>query len=262
MLKIKLHSQYNHFPHLIAERGEKAVEMYNDGKIWEAFQSEPHGECALLIEPRPLQPETYKMLETHYDRFNWIFTHDSQLLRIAPNAKPIYYWNQYQVNDEEKTKDISMICGIKEMCSLHVERMRLAEALKDKIDVLGDIWGQERVTIHDAYAPYRFAVVIENHIDDRWFTEKVLNCFANKTVPIYFGARNIKKEFYEKGIIWVERLWDIPNVVDNILKNGADIEYNVRKDAIWLNSECVYAYSDFEDYMIKTYGNLLEEASI
>lgn len=259
MLKIRLHSQYNHFPHLIAEGGERAVEMYNDGKIWEAFQSKPHGECALLIEPRPLQPETYKMLETKYKRFQYIFTHDSQLLAIAPNAKPIYYWRDYEMNNEEKTKDISMICGAKEMCSLHTERMKLAEVLKDKIDVLGDIWGQPRVSIHDAYAPYRFAVVVENHIDNRWFTEKILNCFSNRTVPIYFGARDIDKMFYKQGIIQAENLWDIPQIVDNILKNGADAEYSVRKEGIWLNSEVIYAYSDFEDYMIKEYGSLLEE---
>ena len=259
MIKIKLHSQYNHFPHLIAEGNETAITMYNDGHIWEAFQEKPHGECALLIEPRPLQPDTYKMLETKYNRFSHIFTHDSQLLAIAPNAKPIYYWRDYEINDEPKTKDISMICGTKEMCSLHTERMKIAEALKGKVDILGDIWGQPRTTIHDAYAPYRFAVVIENHIDDRWFTEKVLNCFSNKTVPIYFGARDIGKVFYNQGIIQAEHLWDIPQIVDNILRNGAEAEYSVRKEGIWLNSEVIYAYSDFEDYMIKEYGSLFEE---
>ena len=258
MIRIKLISQYNHFPHLIAEGNETAITMYNDGHIWEAFQEKPHGECALLIEPRPLQPDTYKMLETKYNRFSHIFTHDSQLLAIAPNAKPIYYWRDYQINDEPKTKDISMICGTKEMCSLHTERMKIAEELQGKVDVLGDIWGQDRVSIHDAYAPYKFAIVIENHIDDRWFTEKILNCFSNKTVPIYFGARDIDKLFYEKGIVRAERLWDIPQIVRNIINNGVDMEYNVRKEAIWLNSECVYAYNDFEDYMIKVYGSLFE----
>lgn len=258
MIKIRLHSQYNHFPHLVAEGNEPAVEMYNDGYIWEAFKKEPHGECALLIEPRPLQPDTYKMLETQYNRFRYIFTHDSQLLAIAPNAVGIYYWRDYELNDEEKTKDISMICGTKDMCSLHTERMKLAEELLGEVDILGDIWGQPRVSTHDAYAPYKFSVVIENHLDDYWFTEKVLNCFSNKTIPIYFGAREIDKVFKNKGIIKAHTLWSIPEIIGELKVMGLDYEYNCRMSAIQQNYNRVQTYKDFEDFMISQYGSLLD----
>lgn len=258
-MKIKLYSQYDHFPHYHPEDGESFVEIYNDGKIWEAFASRPNGECALLIEPRPLQEENYKMLETKYARFKYVFTHDSQLLRIAPNALPICWWNEYSLNDEPKIKDISMICGIKDYCPLHIERMKIAEELKGKIDILGDIWGQPRVSIHDAYAPYKFAVIIENHVDDGWFTEKLLNCFANKTIPIYFGGKAFIKYFNQSGIIEVDNLHDIPLIIKNITEYGVDKIYQNLKMPVEENYLLVQKYENFEDWFIKEYGGLLND---
>ena len=260
-MRILLHSAYNHFPHKRHEDDpeEPAIEMWNDGQIWHAFQERPHGETALLIEPRPLQESTYNKLETCYDRFSRIYTHDSQLLAIAPNARPIYYWRDYEIYDEPKTKDFSMICGQKQMCPLHIERMKLAEVIDDDVDVLGDWKGGERVTRHDAYAPYRFAVVIENHIDDYWFTEKLLNAFSTKTIPIYFGARKISKLFDIGGIFQVNKLWDIVPTIWDIQKAGPDRVYENRRAAIERNFQKVQNYRDFEDYFFTNYEKELTE---
>lgn len=260
-MRIKLYSQYDHFPHKRHEDDpeEPFIEMWNDGFVWKAFQERPRGECALLIEPRPLQEATYKKLETEYARFSKIFTHDSQLLAVAPNALPIKYWWNYKVFDEPKTKDISMICGQKQMCPIHIERMKLAEALKDEIDVLGDWNGGERVTTHDAYAEYKFAVIIENYYDDIWFTEKILNAFSTKTIPIYFGARKIGKDFDITGIIQVKRLWDIPNVISELKGTGVDRFYKNRKAAINRNFELVQKYKGFDDWFFKHYADTLED---
>lgn len=82
-MKINCISQYNHFP---KSQDPNAPKVYNDGKIWEYLQEPGQGASALLIEPRSLQPEIYAALETEWWRFKYIFTHDSQLLSIAPNA--------------------------------------------------------------------------------------------------------------------------------------------------------------------------------
>lgn len=260
-MRILLHSAYNHFPNKRHEDdpSEQAVEMFNDGHIWHAFESKPHGETALLIEPRPLQESTYNMLETKYNRFSKIFTHDSQLLAIAPNAVPIYYWRDYEIYEEPKTKDFSMICGNKQMCPLHIERMKLAEIIQGEVDILGDWKGGNRVSRHDAYAPYKFAVIVENYLDDYWFTEKLLNAFSTRTVPIYFGARKISKVFDITGIIQVKNLWDIPKTIEDIQKAGVDRVYNNRKSAIERNFRNVQKYRDFEDWFFKHYEGVLQE---
>lgn len=257
-LKIKMISQHDHFPHHNASKKDKAPRMYVDGKIWEAMEQEPQGDLLMLIEPRSLQAENYNLAMMKYDRFRYIFTHDSQLLSFAPNALPIYYWRDYELKNAKKSKAISMICGTKDMCPLHHERMKIADAIKGKVDVLGDYLG-ERCTIDEAYTPYKFAVVIENYSDDFWFTEKLLNAFSHKTVPIYYGARRIHNIFNNRGIITVSNLWDIPEIIDILISKGIDKEYDYRLPAIKENYNVVQAYMDFEDYFFTEYGHLIDK---
>ena len=56
-----------------------------------------------------------------------------------------------------------------------------------------------------------FSVVIENTFEDNWFTEKLIDCFRNYTLPIYFGCKNIGNFFDKRGII-------IPSSVDDAIK--------------------------------------------
>ena len=258
-MKIKCHSQYNHFP-IYGTDGDCDIELWNDGKIWiyldQVLPIIGAPGSALLIEPRPLQPETYDAVEKYYYKFDTIYTHDTQLLSLLPNARPIVYWRDYEINSELKTKDISFICGSKDMCLAHRMRMKLAEALQDEVDVLGDWKGGERVSTHDAYAPYKFTIVIENYIDDFWFTEKILNAFANKTIPIYFGARKISDYFDKFGIIQVSHIFDIIKAVEDVKTIGIDFSYNARSLAIKDNFEKVQKYKNFEDWYIKHYGEV------
>ncbi len=250
-MKINCISQYNHFP---GSQDPNASKVYNDGKIWEYLQEGGQGASALLIEPRSLQPDIYSILETEWWRFKYIFTHDSQLLSIAPNAVTIYYWNEYEIHDEPKTKDISMICGSKTMCPLHNLRKLLAEIIQDKVDILGDWKGGSRCSIAEAYANYKFTVVIENYLDDYWFTEKLLNAFASKTVPIYLGARKIDNFFNSYGIIRMDSLWDIPEMIECMKHIGLNHLYEMRRDAIEQNFELVKQYKNFEDYFVRKFA--------
>ena len=132
-------------------------------------------------------------------------------------------------------------------------RKKLAEALKDRVDVLGDWNGGDRVSTHDAHAPYKFAIVIENYIDNLWFTEKILNCFSNKTIPIYFGAKDIDAYFNKDGIIQVDNIWEIPKVLDEYWEYFDEM-YARLKYAIEDNFQRVQKYRDFEDWFIQNYG--------
>lgn len=263
-MKVKLYSQYNHFPgHIAAPEEPAALELWNDGKIWEYIdRGFARGGSALLIEPRSLQPQTYRLVENYYHRFDNIFTHDSQLLAELPNAQRIIYWNEYEMHDEPKTKNFSMICGSKDMCPLHNLRQHLAEAIKDRVDILGDWKGGSRCSIAEAYANYKFAVVIENYIDDYWFTEKILNAFASKTVPIYLGARKIGEFFNPDGIIQVENLWQVVTVIEYITASGIDREYSDRAAAIEGNYLRVHSYRNFEEWFFYHYGDREERNDI
>jgi hypothetical protein len=47
----------------------------------------------------------------------------------------------------------------------------------------------------------QFHITIENCAINNYFSEKILDCFISKTVPIYWGCSNIGNFFNQKGII-------------------------------------------------------------
>lgn len=58
-MKIKLHSQYDHFPNCQTDGDDFDLELWNDGKIWEYVQNYPNVNrgSALLIEIVPMSME-------------------------------------------------------------------------------------------------------------------------------------------------------------------------------------------------------------
>jgi hypothetical protein len=134
----------------------------------------------------------------------------------------------------------------------------LAFELKGKIDTYGTFDGGERATTEQIYGKYPFSVVIENHIDDWWLTEKICNCFACNTIPIYYGARKVDLLFNSDGIIICNSIDEVRTAVDYLLKHAKQ-EYKLRNRAIQKNRKLVSNYQDFEAWFYKNYGELLEE---
>lgn len=78
-----------------------------------------------------------------------------------------------------------------------------------------------------------FHVAIENLAETNYFTEKIIDCFATKTVPVYIGCPNIGDFFDPSGIIIVQ---SAEEAIDKI--NGLTTQdYWSRDDAMWSNFE-------------------------
>ena len=76
-----------------------------------------------------------------------------------------------------------------------------------------------------------FHIAIENTSHDNYFTEKIIDCFIFRTVPIYFGCPNINNFFNPRGIITF-------NAVDELIGicNGLSREdYIDRLSAVYEN---------------------------
>jgi len=259
-MRIKLHSPYHHFPHHEPVEGKDYIDCYNDSFVMSEKPENWEKSIALLIEPRPLQPKVYEFVEHNYGRFKYVFTHDSILLNKLPNAKMIIWGGVYDWSDEPKdfTRPISMVASWKEQAPVRIQRKQLAFELKGKIDTYGTFDGGEMATTKQIYGKYPFSVVIENHIDDWWVTEKICNCFACRTVPIYYGARKIGKLFNSDGIIICNSIDEVRNAVDYVLLHARQ-EYYLRKKAIECNFIAVEDYSSFENWFYVHYGELLDK---
>jgi hypothetical protein len=217
---------------------------------------------ALLIEPRAIVPEAYDYVGKHYDEFKYVFTGDDELLKL-PNAKPIIWggvW--YRCENPKKEKLICMISSNKEMCDLHKERKRIARKYKDKIDVYGTIDGGTYID-DNIHKDYMYEVVIENDEQDIWFTEKICNCFANKTIPIYYGARDIGKYFNLDAIIECKSINELENKIEAVINNEdgfSDVYYeDVVQKAIEENYELSKQYENFDTWFYNRYEKEIEE---
>lgn len=264
-MKIEMHGLYDHFPNHVPDIPfEPSIDCYND-HFCMICDIAPNS-IALLIEPRSIQPGVYEWIEQNYKKFKYVFTHDSRLLKICDNAKLILWGmgnsNYNSFNDVKKTKYISMVSSDKEMCELHIARKELAMKFKNNpyVDTMGTFDGGLFKNTFSIYAEYKFSVAIENYVDDYWFTEKICNCFANKTMPIYVGARKINEFFNPKGIIQLQTTDEVYEWITKIQDpKYLNKQYYTNEDAINDNYERVRKFADFEKWFFDEYGEMLDE---
>lgn len=71
---------------------------------------------------------------------------------------------------------------------------------------------------------YRFSIAFENSSTSGYTTEKIVQAFAAKTIPIYWGDPQIGKEFNEKAFINCHAYPSFEAVVEEIKKIDSDEE--------------------------------------
>ena len=62
----------------------------------------------------------------------------------------------------------------------------------------------------------RLSVGIENAVYDTYFTEKLTDCFACGTIPIFYGCRGVTKYFNEDGIIFLDDNFDLSTLTEDL----------------------------------------------
>ena len=89
------------------------------------------------------------------------------------------------------------------MCHLHEVRIELSRYCKrNKLaDAFGTFDGGKQCLIDDRLTDYRYSIIIENDIFYYFFTEKIVNCFASQTIPLYLGARKTDEFFMLMGLL-------------------------------------------------------------
>ena len=157
---------------------------------------------------------------------------------FSSDGKAKEQWGGLIISPENyklKTKNISMISSAKEMCHMHLVRKKLAFKCKNEslADTFGKFDGGAYCAIELPFEHYRYSVVVENNIEPYYFTEKIMNCFAAQTIPIYLGATEIRQFFNEDGIIQIG-LEDCDHI-ENILKRCTVEEYERRLPAVLEN---------------------------
>ena len=177
------------------------------------------------------------------DTYETIFTHDQRLLSLGDKYKWVPaqgFWIQ-EPKIYEKSKMISMISSNKRMCEGHVKRLEWVERLEGQVDLYGRGFN-EILTKEEGLCDYMFSVAIENGQYPTYFTEKLLDCFATGTIPVYLGAPDIGNVFNPDGIITLTDEFDVSEEL-----------YQSKMDAIKENLEIAKTMEVLEDFIYLTY---------
>ena len=229
----------------------------------------PDNRFAMLNESRSIRPQSYTNVLNNksyvQNEFKYVFTFDADVLNSLSNARLLinagYWYGAYKPtmgrekeavsnvvvsvdNYKNKNKNISIIASNKQMCKGH--RLRQAFARKCKAEHLADTFGRfdggEYCPIELPFQHYRYSIAIENDVTPYYWTEKINNCFASMTIPVYLGASEIGKFFNPDGIITLKES-DLDNL-DEVLKQCTPQEYERRLPAVIDNYNRLMYYND------------------
>lgn len=190
------------------------------GNSLHLVQNQPNTiNIAWLIEPYEICPSTYEIVRKNHNFFDLVITHDLQLISQIPNSVFMPYGDCW-IKEEDwkiypKSKLCSIFCSDKKLTKQHLLRHKCLKI--DGIDHFGYMRPLEYKL--DGLKDYRLSVVVENSDRDVWFTEKLLDCFATGTIPIYCGTKNIGKYFDKSGIIQFSSVDELCLIISKI-KNG------------------------------------------
>lgn len=211
---------------------------------------------ALVLEPRAIKEEVVEYLLENPKEYDYILTHDEELLKKYNNAYPcpaiLHFVRDW--SKPNKTELLSMISSGKTSAPGHKLRQEIMKSLKDKIH----LFGKEVNPIDDketGLQPYMFSVAVENSRNGCYFTEKILDCFTTRTVPIYWGCPVLEDYFDMNGVITFESVEELEYIIDNLSKS----KYDKMKRAIEYNyTVATDNYRSAETYIDWYFGELFE----
>tara|TARA_R110000803_G_scaffold210525_1_gene282546 strand:- start:230 stop:1015 length:786 start_codon:yes stop_codon:yes gene_type:complete len=199
-----------------------------------------------ILESQAIIPQVYANAPQVLDNFECIFTHSRELLDLDPRFKfaPVgTHWIK-EPSIPEKTKGVSMIASNKIMCMGHAIRHGWIQRLHDKVDFFGRGF-KEIESKEEGLNDYRFSVAIENCSVPNYFTEKLGDCFATGTIPVYIGCSNIGQFFNPDGIIRLNHELELESLTEEL--------YLSKIDAVKENFERIQKYEIPEDWIYETY---------
>ena len=259
-MKVKFHYGY---PLSIDIDCNKPVEVYIDQVPSVSVST---GSIRIVIIEEPLKGGYYNLMRLRRDLYSHLLTFHDEILEENPKARVFHCTNTWVKGFVPDRKDfnISFIVGGKNSPTMEGYELRHS-VWRNK-----DLITTPKVFYLSGNAPYKhhfvpwpeadytnslilgaskeplfnsmFHIAIENCSIKNYFTEKIVDCFQTRTVPIYYGCKNISEFFNEYGIIQCSDLEDIisacnqvtPEVYERMLPLLND---NYERSMVWVDHD-------------------------
>lgn len=264
---------------------DKPVTFFYDyiPKTMDELQINPYN-FIMLHEPDEIFG-MHSWVEKNYQLFTGILTWNERLLKNCSNTVLFHHIgeggcgtpeNNYLENfNEEYNKkqfEVSFLSGAKSITEGHKFRQEIY-----KMDAWINIPKKWYFTLNDFDAnnfnsggvgrpnniwPYKkicftesmFHIGVENVCQNNWYTEKITDAFATKTLPIYWGCPNLQELGYdERGVIRFNTIPELIKIVNSLTPEM----YYERKEYIDYNCEMIKNHR-IKDKLISFFDELFK----
>jgi hypothetical protein len=179
-----------------------------------------------------------------------ILAWDEWILDAVPGAKllpfgcPGWLTQEDYLVEHEKIFEISFLLAIKNTTVGHSIKRQLWSRLDEIIDVpirsyvTADRYNGER--FERLYRHNQYGIWFENHKYNNFFTERLIDCFLTKTIPIYYGCPNIGDYFDIDGIYTIDSSQDAIRVCNSLTPDT----YNKKIEHVNRNYDLAVAFQE------------------
>ena len=204
----------------------------------------------IIFEPRAIHARYFNIILILRYLYHNILVRDPKLASKYNNVHSLSLaelWvetDNLTLPDFSQRRGISLIASMKNDLEGHKLRHKLISFDKSHTHQLLTPLGRAYEQFDDmvtALAPFRYSVVVENCIEPHYFTEKILNCLACKTIPIYWGHESIKQYFDTSNWLFFN---DLENGYEKI-KFASSGKHIVSQDKIHENYVQAKSYKNF-----------------
>ena len=140
----------------------------------------------------------------------WILTRQD---KTRANHRTEYY-NIFNTN---KKFQLSHVMSRKNFLPGHNLRHETKEIIIKKRDF--DLFFPESIPMEEKYKLFEdsmFHIAIENTRNVNYISEKIIDCFATGTIPIYWGCPSIKDFFDINGIITFNNIDELKDIIKTL----------------------------------------------
>ena len=263
MKKVNTHASWESFVYI---EQDKDIDIYID----RAINTKRSGVTTILLLQEPVR-KWWKWARENQDKYDYLFTYFKDLLDID---KAVYFYCPTAfVRPYKKTfkrDEVSYVMSGRLNNKGHYLRYELHKRWNE-ITYPKRLFYSSRVTFKgekhkDAehlkydgnfqkepvlYSYYHIAIDTE---DEFFNSEKLIDCFLMKSIPIYWGPKHYEGEFAKEGVLHAENVDEIITIC-NTLKDY-DL-YRELEEAMEFNYHKALRYTDFNEYLSEKIKHLI-----
>jgi len=173
------------------------------------------------------------------NNFDLVLTFKNRLLKKIPNSLRLMTTGTFldleTLNLNKKENSISFFMSNKSFTSGHQLRHRVFNHMQGK-NMINEFSYQQLMTPpavskNIMYDKYKYSIIIENEKSDFYLTEKIIDCFLAKTIPIYWGCPSVGDFFNIDGVIEFNSIEELDEIINNLeISHYGSIRYAIEEN--------------------------------